>query len=451
MKTNNIIYLCSLLLIIVYCTGPIQARAGCTLPSTTHAENISELTALLPGDTRGVLAVDISGLLSGSSATEVAGLLNGDSSDAALNEPFIAINDLAGNVDVAGVMETALLVQTTDASESLFLLAKLRCDSIGEVTKGPDLTSDGTHGTGAHALFLDAHDNSFSLLTGGVLIVGKPAAVQSVLAVVDGVSPASACSIAPFLRALQSGASFSFVYGLPALFNSSISSDRSLRGAALMSGSVDFAGANISGSVSFHTSNASSFVDSYNKLDSASGEAPLALKGPVASGLSQAVVTIPSTPISKSAGRLISSRNILKKLFPVMQAYDYAEDVRDPGNKPWLAFIIKSKEDGDGSPGSVFIRWEFKNQAAVDAFEENELPPGFRLAKCQFLESEDPGYFLALNLYNSAGPIVNGARAEWDIFVQPPDNDTRPRYMCIDALAGAVSADSVNGLTQPQP
>ena len=256
--------------------------------------------------------------------------------------------------------------------------------------------------------------------------------MESVLDVVDTVSPSHASVIDPFLSALQSGSSFTFVYGLPALFNSSISADRSLRGAELVSGSLNFSGATISGSVSFHTSNASNFVENYNKLDSASDEAPLFVNDPIANDLSQVVVTIPSTPINKSADHLIASRNTLKKLFPNMQAFDYAEDVSDPGNKPWLDLIISSEEDGEGSPGSVFIRWEFKDQAAIDAFEENELPAGFRLAPTQFLESDEPGYFLALNIYNGAGPIVSGARAEWDIFVQPPDGDNRPRYLAID-------------------
>jgi len=429
----------------------IPAQASCELPPTTHTQNINELNGLLPGDTRGVLAVDINDLLSGSSAATVNGLLNGHGNEAALNELFSAINELAENVDLAGAMKTALLVQTTEASAGLFLLAKLRCDTISEVIKGPGLTSDVTYGTGNHAVFRDLNGNSVSLLNGGVLIVGKRTVVQSVLDVVDARSPSHASAIDPFLSALQSGSPFSFVYGLPALFNGSIVPDRSLRGAALASGALNFSGTTISGRVSFHTSNASTFVDNYNKLDSASDEAPLVLNEPIANDLSQVVVTIPSTPINKSADHLIASRNTLKKLFPNMQAFDYAEDVSDPGNKPWLDLIISSEEDGKGSPGSVFIRWEFKDQAAIESFEENELPSGFRLAPTQFLESDEPGYFLALNIYNGAGPIVSGARAEWDIFVQPPVGDNRPRYLAIDALAEAVAADSVRGLTPPEP
>jgi hypothetical protein len=437
---------------LIFSAVSMQAQASCSLPPTTLAENIAELSSLLPGDARGALAVDISDLLAGSSVTEVTDLLNGDGGDPALNEPFSAINELAENVDLAGVMDAALLVQTTDALDSFLLLAKMSCDTIGEVATGPSLAPDGTYGSGAHPMYLDVNGNSLSLLTGGVLIVGELTAVHSVLDVVDGVSSANASDIVPFLSALESGSPFSFVYGLPAMFNSAITPERSLRGAELVSGSVDFTGSNISGRVSFHTSNASSFVDNYNTLDSASGEAPLVLDAPIANGLSQVVVTIPSTPINKSEALLITSRNTLKKLFLGMQAYDYAEDVADPGNPPWLDLVVESEEDVDGSPGSVFIRWEFKDQAAIEAFEANELPAGFALAPCQFLESDAPGYFLALNLYNSGGgSIVDGARAEWDVFVQPPDGDPRPRFMVIDALAEAVSADPVNGLTPAEP
>ncbi len=430
----------------------IEAQATCSLPPATHVENIEELLGLLPGDARGALAVDFNDLLSGSSAAEVADLLNDDGSDAALNEPFSAIKKLAENVALAGVMDTALLVQTTDASDGLLLLAKMSCDTIGEVVEGPSLTPDRTCGRGGNPMYLDLNGNSIALLTGGVLIVGKRTAVESVLDVADGVSAAYDHDIVPFLSVLKSGSPLSFVYGLPAMYRSAITPDRSLRGADLVSGSVDFSGADISGSVSFHTSNASSFVNAYNMLDSSSGEPPLVVNAPIGNDLGQVVVTIPSTPINKSADHLITSRNTLKKLILGMQAHDYAEDVADPGNPPWLDLVVKSEEDGEGSPGSVFIRWEFKDEDAIAVFEANELPAGFTLAPCQFLESDEPGYFLALNLYDSGGgSIVEGARAEWDVFVQPPNGDLRPRFMVIDALAEAVSADAVNGLTPAEP
>jgi hypothetical protein len=435
----------------------MQAQASCSLPPTTHAENITELSGLLPGDARGALAVDMHGLLTGTSSAWVNKLLNGEGSDAALNEPFSTIAELSENINWPLKMKTALLVQTTDASDGLFLLAKLKCDTIGEVTLGlPPLTPDGTYGDG-HEMYLDVNSNSLSLLAGGVLIVGKRTAVESVLDVADGVSPANASDIVPFLSALQSGSPFTFVYGLPAMFNGAITPDRSLRGAELVSGSLDFDWADISGSVSFHTSNASDFVDAYNTLDSASDDAPLDLHAPIANGLSQVVVTIPSTPIEKPPFDLVTSRNTLKKLIPGMEAHDYAEDVVEDGNKPLLNMTVLGEDVGANKPGSVFIRWEFKDQAAIDAFNANELPPGYTLADCQFLESDTPAKFMALNIYHgSGGSVFEGVRAEWDIFVDPPvgadpDAGTRPRFLVRDALAEAVSADPMHGLTPPEP
>ena len=241
------------------------------------------------------------------------------------------------------------------------------------------------------------------------------------------------------------------------MFNGAITADRSLRGADLVSGSLDFDAANISGSVSFHTSNASDFVDAYNTLDDASEETPLALNAPIANGLSQVGVTIPTTPINKTGAALITSRNTLKKLFPGMQAHDYAEDVVEGGNKPLLNMTVLGEDVGANKPGSVFIRWEFKDQAAIDAFNANELPPGYTLADLQFLESDTPAKFMALNIYHgSGGSVFEGVRAEWDIFVDPPvgadpDAGTRPRFLVRDALAEAISADSMHGLTPPEP
>ena len=135
------------------------------------------------------------------------------------------------------------------------------------------------------------------------------------------------------------------------------------------------------------------------------------------------MLTLPPSPIDPTPDQIVASRNTFKKLFVGMEAHDYAEDVFDPGNAAWVDLIVKSEQDEDTppSPGSVFIRWEFRDQAAIEAFEANELPAGFSLARTQFFETDDPEgeYFLALNLYNSGGgSIVNGARAEWDVFVE---------------------------------
>ena len=389
---------------------------------TTHAETIAMLTGLLPADTRGVLAVDLRALLSGDSSTHIAALLNGEGADPALNEPFGAVGTLARSVDVPRVMTSALLAQTTDAADGLFLLARLQGETIDEVAAGPMPTQDGTYGPASRALYLDGNGNHLALLPGGVLVVGKTSVVESVLDVAERTNPGNASTIVPFLDALEGGSHISFVYGLPALFDDAVTPDRTLRGAALMSGALDFAGGDIAGAVAFHTSNASEFVEAYNALNkhAVQGEQPLeqplTLADPVSGGLGQVVVTVPPIPIDPSPDQVVASRNTVKKLFIGMQAYDYAEDVFDPGNPAWVDLLVKSEQDDEmpPSPGSVFIRWEFRDQAAREAFEANELPAGFSLARTRFFETDDPEgeYFLALNLYNSGGgSIVTGARA----------------------------------------
>ncbi len=83
------------------------------------------------------------------------------------------------------------------------------------------------------------------------------------------------------------------------------------------------------------------------------------------------------------------------------------------------------------------------------------LPPEFKLAPTQFLESDPPEgvHALLLMLYNAGGgSIVDGARAEWDVFVSPPkgadpDAPERPRYMIIQAVSENLSFDPVNLLS----
>lgn len=431
-----------------------------------HAVTIAAIADLLPSDTRGVLAIDLGVLLSSESSAEIIALLNGQGTDPAINELFGAVGTLTGTVDVAGAMTTAVLAQTTDATDGLFVLASLRSETLDDVLAGPAPASDGTYGPASRALFLDDHGNRLTLLPGGVLVVGTASAVESVIDVADGAEPADTPEIEPFLGALSGDSHVSFVYGLPALF-ADVIPDRSLRGAAVMSGAFDLADGQIAGEVAFHTSNAAEFVAAYNTLDrhATQGEdpteVPLTLAEPVAGDLDQVVVTLPPSPIDPSPDEAVAARNLFKKLFVGMEAYDYAEDVADPGNAVWVDLLVKSEADDDTppSPGSVFIRWEFRDEAAIEAFEANELPAGFSLAPTRFLETDDleGEYFLALNLYNSGGgSIVTGARAEWDVFVHPPegadpDAGQRPRFLIVDALAQAVSADPVNLVTPAEP
>ena len=435
--------------------------------SSAHADSIEAFTGLLPADVRGAMAVDIDALTSDGSTDELDALLAGDGAAPALGDLLDTFGGLTGAVDVPGQVTSALLAQTTDAAEGSFLLAQVRGETLDEVVDGAELTSGGNVGPASRAQSVDRAGNHLVLLPDGVLVVGTEAAVASVVAVADGEDTDDESPIAPFLDVLEPGADVSFAYGLPALFDDEIAPDRTLAGAAVMSGSFDVADGDIGGSLAFHTANASEFVDDYNALNrNATGgkdptEKPLRLADPVAEDLEQVVVTLPTVPLDASADDLVAPRNIAKKLLVGMEAHDYAEGLGEDGNPALLDLVVKSAEDGDTppSPGSVFIRWGFRDQAAIEAFEAEVLPDGFTLAPTRFLETDDPEgeYFLTLNLYNSGGgSIVSGARAEWDVFVKPPpgadpDGGTRPRFMIVDALAQAASADPLHLVTPAEP
>lgn len=389
---------------------------------TTAPSTGGSLTDLLPDDTRAVYSVDLAAL---------AGTDFGDA-DPAFTEVFAAIESLAASVD-AGAISDALVGQTTDAADGMFLIA--RADGV-EVSDGIDT---------------DANGNAFTVLPGGVLVAGTQTVVESAL---DATGDSA---IAPYLAARPGDHHVELAIGMPAMFGD-VEPDRSLRGAMAMTGALDLTDGSVEGELAFHTSNAAEFVESYNALDRNAQQAaaptaqPLTLADPIVGDLGQVVV-----PVS---GDEFTSRNLFKKLFVGMEAHDYAEDVFNPGNRAWYDFLVKSElDDTPPSPGSVYIRWEFRDMDAVRAFEANELPAGFRIAPTRFLESDPPegGYFLALNLYNGGGGmIVGGARAEWDVFVHGPDGadpnaGERPRFMVVEVAAEEVSANSGDLLTPAEP
>jgi hypothetical protein len=405
----------------------VDSAAPDSEPATATDAPVDSLFDLLPDDTRSVYSVDVAALAADPS-------IDLDAVDPAFADVFAAITSLAGAVD-PGSITSALVGQTTDATAGMFLVA--RVDGAA--------TTDG--------ITTDADDNATIVLPGGVLVAGSEAVVESALDA-TGENP-----IAPYLAALPGEHHVELAVAMPAMFRD-IEPDRSLRGATAMTGALDLtADGHVEGELAFHTSNAVELVDTYNTLDRHAQQAepptaqPLTLGEPVAGDLGRVVVP--------HAGDAFTSRNVFKKLFVGMEAHDYAEDVYNPGNNAWFDFLVKSEADGGDppSPGSVYIRWEFRDQAAVEAFEANELPAGFRLAPTRFLESDPPegGYFLALNLYNGGGGmIVGGARAEWDVFVHGPEGadpnaGERPRFMVVDVAAEEVSANSGDLLTPAEP
>ena len=78
------------------------------------------------------------------------------------------------------------------------------------------------------------------------------------------------------------------------------------------------------------------------------------------------------------------------------------------------------------------------------------MPAGFTLAPIRILDTDAPTFFLVLNVYQSSGGLVSGARAEWSVFVNDPEGG-HPRFLVVQAAASDISADPVNLLTLPEP
>lgn len=409
--------LCALALAAGSCTNDVDTPAGdaaeLTSPSTAetatstelmnHGQRVEVMLALVPADARGVASLDTESFDIDQPVT-----------DPVLNELITTVRLLADETDGLDNIASALVVTPADSTAQPVLLA---VGSFGEI-----LTDGPTAGATADA------------------------------------------RLAPFLPALDVDSDVSYVHMLD---GDDSDETITLADARAFSGAFDLVDGNVEGSIRFHMAQAAEFVANYNRLNrpatqgDAPPEQPLTLGEPIAPGFDQVIVPLPSLPLNAAPEDIVASRSILKKLFVGMEAFEYANAVGERTEPAWLDFVVKSEESlEEPTPaGSVYIRWEFRDEAAIEEFERNELPAGFRLAPTQFLESDDPQgeIFFALNLYDAAGgTVVGGARAEWDVFVHGPDGadpnaGVRPRFSVVEALAEEVSADATNLLTPAEP
>ena len=444
---------------------PAEGADGFALGVDTaagHGEIVDALIALLPAETRGVAVVDVRGLVDDQGITELATFV--DELDPSFGDFFGPLVDLGVGIDLAGSVPTTMIVHPSDPSHGPLLLGLADAVSIDEVV----VTSAAVESFDVAGLEgrRTSDGNVATLLPGGALLAGSPAAVEAVIDMASKPAAPDAPAVADFLPTFDRSAYLDYAYEL-AGGSAASDLDVTLRDAEAVTGSFRVDDGKIAGELTFHSPTAAAFVGTFNSLNlpSTDGdpvlEAPLTLGEPVADDLERIIVPWPSGPVAPSPDEIRASRNLFKKLIAGMEAFAYAGDVADRTEPAWLDFVVRSEADGDEppSPGSVYIRWEFRDEAARLAFEENELPEGFRIAPTQFLESDDPDgeYFFALNLYNAGGgSIVTGARAEWDVFVHGPDGadpnaGERPRFFVVEALAEEVSADPGNLLTPAEP
>ena len=105
--------------------------------------------------------------------------------------------------------------------------------------------------------------------------------------------------------------------------------------------------------------------------------------------------------------------------------------------------LIKFKIERD--PPSIYLVYRIKSSEVEGLVEKFGIPPQFSLSPIQCLETDEPEYLVALNIYKVSG-LVSGFRAEWSVFVRDASN--QPRYMIIEAWSSTFSMDPISIFTK---
>lgn len=386
----------------------------------------AETVALLPAATRGFLQLHAP--LDGT-----AGLPARSPAMPWRQHPADILMHYAGGAGLLASANDLVLAQAGPAGDDFLLLASdarawfdgLAQQEIGEYR--------------GHMLYL-LRDTGLvrATLAADTVAVGPQSVVEAVIDVAHGAPGIESSAIASWLPARMAAAppgGTTFVYGLPALYRSVSTpgnGDASLNPALAVTGAVGATGARIEGArIEIATPNAQTFLQRLLPL------LPDGAPGVFTARAGVLEIDLAGVDTADLPG-------LVKSLFIGMNAVDYADAVIQGGNAPWLNF------DVGANPNSIFINFVFRDARARADFSAAHLPEGFRLAPLRFLEDEEPRYLLVLNIYQSSGGLVEGARAEWSVFVHDPDTD-EPRFLVVQAAAESISVDSVNLLTQPEP
>lgn len=305
------------------------------------------------------------------------------------------------------------------------LLLDTQANTLDGIYPNLDLEQSGTRGQ-VDIYRHPAADMHVAMLPGALLAMGPDAVLYDLI---DAGYDAIAAS-PDWLPAGLGNQPISFWLALPEAQADSLS----LRFASAVQGGFDLSDQEIlTGGITIAYDRAPEYVERYNQLMASTAAAPLALNA-------QGNIAMPvELPLAAQA-----SRFAVRSLFQAFDGVTYAEQVRVGGNAPWLNFDVGTQ------PNSIFINYEFASEALRRQFEAQELPAGFQLAPLRILDGEEPGYFMVLNVYRSSGGLVEGARAEWSVFVDDPETG-EPRFLVVQAAAENFSADPVNLLTPPEP
>jgi len=317
-----------------------------------------------------------------------------------------------------------VMAQSAAAADQYLLLADTESNSIKTLYSTLDLKTEIRY----RQVVLYAHPRLefyVGMLPGALLAIGPMATLQGLidhLLAEDHSAPG--VTDKPLTQALG--------FQLQIAAQGTGSDALSLFNAATATGLFQLEGDTLIGNVSIMYDRAEDYVARFNDL--ASGTAISALKVDAAENI--------VVPVALNLSEL-ADRFYISRLFQAFDGVIYADGVAVGDNPPWLNFNV-----GTG-PNSIFINFEFANETMRQHFEARELPNRFQLAPLRILEGDEPAYYLVLNIYQSFGGLVQGARAEWSVFVKDPITGV-PRFLVVQAAAQAISADPVNLLTLPE-
>lgn len=328
-----------------------------------------------------------------------------------------------------------ILAQATVAGDAYILLADVDRSTGDALLDDVDTRSGGDYRDFSLWQLVDS-GLYVARLNATTWVVAPQSVLEQVIDVLEGAAPGiDQGAIADYLDSLDDSRSMQLVYGLAGLYGEVPvpgTGQSSLNPASIVRAAFDMRGGMLEGSMQFVTPNALQFTERLLGL--------LPEGSPAIIEAAEDTINIDLTGLSVAD----DLHPLLKSLYIGMNGVDYAEAVEHGGNPPWLNF------DVGANPNSIFINFEFTDEASRRAFEAEHLPAGFTLAPLRILDTDEPRYFQVVNIYQSSGRLVDGARAEWSVFINDPETAV-PRFLVIQAAAATLTADSVNLVVPPEP
>jgi hypothetical protein len=328
-----------------------------------------------------------------------------------------------------------ILAQATLAGDQYILLADIDTITGDALLDGVETQSGGEYGGFSLQVITD-NGLYVARLNANTWVIAPKSSLEQVIDVHLGKAPGiDQSAIAGYLDSIDDTRPLNFTYGLAGLYGEVPvpgRGDSSLNPASIVRAAFNIQGGILDGSMQFVSPNATGFTERLLGL--------LPEGSPVIIDAAEDTISIDLTGLSATD----DLRPLLKSLYIGMNGVDYAEAVTQGGNPPWLNFDVGQ------NPNSLFINFEFSGEASRHAFEAEYLPAGFTLAPLRILDTDEPRYFFVVNFYQSSGGLVEGARAEWSVFIHDPETAV-PRFLVIQAAAATFTADSVSLLVPPEP